>query len=156
MNQYASLSNFQSTSALNIQAAHDIYLMPTNGNGHVGINTNTPEYALDVNGSVYIQASSGPALTIYGGSPYTPPSGSNSLTNCSGFCGSDGFSILAGDPIQALGFYATSDARLKDIKDISNSLNDLLTLNAIKITDYTLKDKRMSGDKIYKKVIALR
>ncbi len=48
-------------------------------------------------------------------------------------------------------FVAFSDARIKNIEDTSNSVTDLTTLNAIKITDYTMKDKMMWGDKQYKR-----
>lgn len=47
----------------------------------------------------------------------------------------------------------TSDIRLKNIKDTSNGVQDLETLNKIKIIDYKMKDS-IINNKIYKKVIA--
>ena len=43
---------------------------------------------------------------------------------------------------------------MKNITGISNSVKDLETINALQITDYTMKDKLMHGDKPFKKVIA--
>jgi hypothetical protein len=51
-------------------------------------------------------------------------------------------------------FDARSDARIKNITGASNSAKDLETINALQITDYTLKDKVQNGDKPFKKVIA--
>ena len=51
-------------------------------------------------------------------------------------------------------FNAFSDARIKNIKGISNQNKDLETLMKIEITDYTLRDTIAKGHKVYKKVIA--
>jgi len=63
-------------------------------------------------------------------------------------------SISAAQNIVAEQFDARSDARIKDIEDVSNSTKDLQTLNAIQVTDYTMKDKVKDGDKQFKKIIA--
>ncbi len=52
------------------------------------------------------------------------------------------------------GYIATSDARIKDIKGLSNNSADLQTLCSIEITDYLYKDKVSNGNKPQKKVIA--
>jgi len=51
-------------------------------------------------------------------------------------------------------FISISDIRVKNITAVSNSTKDLETLNALKITDYTMKDKIQYGNKSFKKVIA--
>lgn len=63
-------------------------------------------------------------------------------------------SIIANGSIAASFFIAYSDARLKNVTGISNSAKDLQTINALKITDYNMKDKIMYGNKPFKKVIA--
>jgi uncharacterized coiled-coil protein SlyX len=69
----------------------------------------------------------------------------NYIENCS---------IVADKNIAAIAFEAYSDARIKNIVGKSNTSQDLETINAIKITDYTMKDKAMYGIKAFKKVIA--
>jgi hypothetical protein len=111
--------------------------------------------ATSINNYVTIASSDpfNPALTVNG--DYDPASipSNNSLTDCGGFCGAE-LSIKASGQIWSAGFYALSDARYKDIQDISNSTKDLQTLNTIQITDYTLKDKMKGGNRPFKKVIA--
>ena len=63
-------------------------------------------------------------------------------------------SIRAHGGVVAELFAATSDARIKNIMGISNSTKDLETINALQITDYTMKDKIKYGNKFFKKVIA--
>ena len=62
-------------------------------------------------------------------------------------------SIFATHRVVAGEFNAFSDKRIKDIKGLSNNQSDLATLEKIRITDYTLKDKR-SDQRPIKKVIA--
>lgn len=52
------------------------------------------------------------------------------------------------------GFYVLSDARIKSIAGRSDPTRDLATLNAIEVTDYTMKDRAHFGDQRHKKVIA--
>jgi hypothetical protein len=61
---------------------------------------------------------------------------------------------MASGRVYADEFDAYSDARIKQINGISNSLKDLHTINAIKITDYTMKDIVKYGNQKFKKVIA--
>ena len=56
--------------------------------------------------------------------------------------------------IIAEAYWATSDARIKDILGVSNSTTDLATINSLSIKDYSMKDKYKYGDRLYKKVIA--
>ena len=65
-----------------------------------------------------------------------------------------GISIRSHGEIMAERFIAISDARVKNIAGISNSTKDLETINTLQITDYTMKDKIMYGNKSFKKVIA--
>ncbi|WP_428660373.1 tail fiber domain-containing protein [Runella sp.] len=68
--------------------------------------------------------------------------------------GTNYYSIYASDRIAAAEFNAFSDARIKDIKGISDNEKDLETLSKIEITDYQFKDKIGKGNGQYKKVIA--
>lgn len=68
--------------------------------------------------------------------------------------GTNYYSIYASDRIAATEFNAFSDARIKDIKGISNNEKDLETLSKIEIADYQFKDKIGKGNGQYKKVIA--
>jgi len=61
--------------------------------------------------------------------------------------------ILSETVIATIG-YTLSDARIKNVKGISNPKDDLAILNKIKITDYTKKDVMTYGGKTFKKVIA--
>lgn len=112
------------------------------GNGYVGINTSSPAYPLDVEGNYAKGPNTGYYIYDEGG--------------YGGGVGSPSASIYAASAIVSGfgGFWAGSDERIKDIKGYSNSATDLATLRAIKITDYTMKDKMQSGNKPFKKVIA--
>ena len=109
--------------------------------GRVGINTNTPSRGLlHING--YYNNDVG-NFTFYANGTQGGPC-------CSGAVDA---SIYATNRIQASEFNAFSDARIKNIQGISNSANDLSTLNQIEITNYKMKD-RAKGTQTYKKVIA--
>jgi hypothetical protein len=62
-------------------------------------------------------------------------------------------SIYASANVMAAEFDARSDGRIKDVIGISDSARDLATINALQVTDYTLKDKARNGNKPFKKVI---
>jgi hypothetical protein len=66
----------------------------------------------------------------------------------------DNCSIVANNVIAGFELIAFSDARIKNIIGKSNSSKDLETINALRITDYTMKDKTTYGNKQFKKVIA--
>ncbi|MEQ8239746.1 MAG: tail fiber domain-containing protein [Cyclobacteriaceae bacterium] len=66
-----------------------------------------------------------------------------------------GFSIHAHEGIASqIGFYVTSDERIKNIESRSNSAEDLAKLNELQITDYSFIDKVHYGNKQDKKLIA--
>ena len=114
--------------------ANDLTL--NGSSGFIGIGTTTPQCPLDVTGNVSYNPLD--TWTVYGNGGFR--SGIES--------------IHASGDIDAQAFVAFSDARIKDIEDTSNSSGDLTTLNAIKITDYTMKDKMMWGNRRYKKIVA--
>jgi hypothetical protein len=120
----------------------NIALMPMgNGHGRVGINTTTPGFPLTVTDYVTSGTSEVAYFTDNNEGVYT-------------FTGPVTASIYASNNVMATGFAAYSDARIKDILDISDGARDLQTLNQIQITDYTLKDKVNHGNRPFKKVIA--
>jgi hypothetical protein len=112
-----------------------------NGHGRVGINTTTPAFPLTVTDYVTSGSTEVAYFTDNNEGVYT-------------FTGPVSASIYASDNIFATGFAAFSDARIKDILDISDGARDLQTLSQIQITDYTLKDKVNHGNRPFKKVIA--
>lgn len=118
--------------------------MTITNNGIVGIGTTSPTQAkLVVNGNV--NGSIGNFGYLRDTSPLT---GTNTTGN------SFNYSIYASNRIAASEFNAFSDARIKDIKGISNNEKDLETLSKIEITDYQFKDKIGKGNGQHKKVIA--
>ena len=142
------LGIFQTNTASQFASSTNIILMPRilgGSVGRVGINTASPRAPLDVVGQTvnqfeaytFVNFKSG----LYG---WKDP-----CFNCAGQ-----ISIFASDRIVATEFDALSDSRIKDILGNSNSTQDLQTLNALQITDYTMKDKVQHGNKTYKKVIA--
>jgi hypothetical protein len=120
----------------------NIALMPVNGQGSVGINTTLPTVPLEVEGSVL----TGNGFTYF--DHHVNPS----LVFCNSCAGN--ITILASNNVLALEFDAQSDARIKEIVGVSESSRDLATLNALEVTDYTLKDVVRNGAKPFKKVIA--
>lgn len=111
------------------------------GTGAVGIGTMNPTQAkLVVNGSENTTVSGYGYLNLNG--------------NTGTASGSVQLSIYASSNIAGEGFMAFSDARIKNIKGVSNTANDLRTLSKIEITDYQLKDSITKGTKFFKKVIA--
>jgi hypothetical protein len=63
-------------------------------------------------------------------------------------------SIKAAGKIVATEFDATSDRRIKDVKDISSGPADLATLSQLEVTDFKYKDKVEHGDNLKKGFIA--
>jgi hypothetical protein len=140
----------------------NIALMPFgNGHGRVGINTTTPFAPLDVEDYVSTQGFPNLSGNTYGGFDYFRVGGYNGGINSWGAdvggichnCYAD-VAIYARGNVMASEFDAISDARIKDVKGITNSKSDLATINALQITDYTMKDKAKEGNRSFKKVIA--
>ena len=110
-------------------------------NGRVGINTNTPSQGLlHVNG--YYSDPFG-NFTYYATGPNTGTAAGTNLNT----------SIFATHRIVAGEFNAISDERIKNIDGLSNSKQDLATLNEIEVTDYHMIDPS-HGEKPVKKAIA--
>ncbi|PZR27736.1 MAG: hypothetical protein DI535_09125 [Citrobacter freundii] len=140
----------QTNSYMQMASSTNMALMPVNGNGRVGINTTAPKAQLDVEGFTKMRGlNASQSVAYYGLSfdfePQADYGGVNSEVD---------ISIFASNNMMALQFDAFSDARIKNITGISNSANDLKTINALQITDYSFKDKIKNGNKLYKKVIA--
>jgi hypothetical protein len=101
-------------------------------------------------------------LEVDGDGSFNPPYDSDNFFNASGLdadatfgCGCNGAAIYAPNNVVAsIGFNVLSDARIKDITGRSDSTRDLVTLNAIEITDYAMKDRARFGNQRHKKVIA--
>lgn len=110
-------------------------------NGNIGVGTSTPNKAkLEINGAITYN------LGAHG---YLINDGTTGLTSSSAT-----YSIYASDRIAATQFNAFSDVRIKNIKGLSNSQNDLATLAQIEITDYQFRDTIAEGNQTIKKVIA--
>lgn len=133
---------YQSNTSLQVASSTNIVLLP--GQQRVGINTSTPRAPLDVVDFVAIPNSNYDYLN----------SGAiqNGIQSCD-LCTAN-VSIRAESAVYAAEFDANSDARIKDIIGLSNSINDLQTLNSLRITNYTLKERMKYGDKPFKKIIA--
>lgn len=142
-NQYGSVFQIASNT--------DFALLPQAGTGgRLGINTATPRATLDVEGSVSLDYTSD-GVAYFG--LFLGTSGARSASSII----SDDYrivSIYASADIMGAGFDAFSDARIKDIKGCSDPKKDLEILKAIRVTDYTLKDKIKYGSRPTKKVIA--
>lgn len=137
---------YQTNASTLIGSSTDIVLKPRNsGSGRVGIITNTPRAPLNITDN-----------TIIGGNVYSylnRDAGAYGLGYCGSFCNAV-VSIYASNAVLASEFDAFSDARIKEVIGKSNTANDLITIDAIQITDYTMKDKVKYGNKTFKKVIA--
>ena len=143
-------------------SASPLFLQTNGGNlilcrdaGLVGIGTSSPDAPLHVSRTTTISSFSGSnngGAWMYEGSG----SGTDEITWASSV-GSTPVSIYASGSIVADGdgvfVGATvnwSDARVKEVKGISNAKEDLKTINEIEITDY----RRIDGGRPEKKVIA--
>ncbi len=144
---------FQSNSILQVASSTDIALLPRSGAGRVGINTTTPRAPFDVVDNVTVAT---PGSN--GGFAYFTLGNSNfNLVDAEGGVVSStvpNVSIYASNRILATEFDAYSDARIKNIIGVSNTTKDLQTINTLRITNYTMKDKIKYGNKPFKKVIA--
>nr|WP_294935287.1 tail fiber domain-containing protein [uncultured Flavobacterium sp.] len=128
------------TGVLELNSDNTGNIQMVTGGGNVGIGTNSVTQA-----KVVINGTQNSFQTY----AYLNSAGTVGLTNSTA-----GYSLYTTGRIAATEFNAFSDARIKDIKGISNSAKDLETLNKIEITDYTFKDSIGKGMGINKKVIA--
>jgi uncharacterized coiled-coil protein SlyX len=136
---------FQSNASTRIGSTTDIVLMPrNNGQGRVGINTTTPSFPLTVQDFAV-------NLINYGYMKYNSPGQPPILAEA---FGNANVSIYASSNVMAQEFDVYSDARIKNIAGASNTKKDLETINALQITDYTMKDGVKYSNKPFKKVIA--
>ncbi len=118
---------------------------------NVGIGDTTPtEGTLVIRGNPSYNPSDDGHGETYG---YLADSGGSSHGNNSTTNGAFAYSIWAEDRVAADEFNAYSDKRIKKIKGISNSADDLKALNRIEITDYSYIDVIGKGDGKCKKVI---
>ncbi|MCW3110305.1 MAG: hypothetical protein JWQ09_4811 [Segetibacter sp.] len=126
-------------------------LLVTTGDAEIGADARVAGN-LNVGGSLGIGGTPSVPLDVFSGVNYSR------LTSWT-YYGNGGFTtpslcIQAHGDVQAQGYVSTSDARIKVITGVSNSAKDLEIINALQITDYTMKDKMMYGQKKFKKVIA--
>ncbi|MEO6548629.1 MAG: tail fiber domain-containing protein [Ferruginibacter sp.] len=148
------LAVYQSNATTQFASTTDIVFLPRYGStGRIGINTTTPRCPLEVAGFASSNINS-----QFGDFAYFALGHSNfhAVANTGGVAGSGpvNVSIYASDRIVGLEFNAFSDARIKNIISRSNSAEDLETIGALQVTNYTLKDHVKQGEKLYKKVIA--
>ena len=131
----------QTDNFLQIGTTTDIVLLPRYGtnSGRVGINIATPAAALHVAG--YVEQ------PVYRHYYYGYDDDDDEVSG-------PNLSILAEAAVQAEQFIVPSDERIKNIIGVSNTANDLRMVNAIRITDYTMKDRVEYGKQRFKKVIA--
>jgi hypothetical protein len=120
--------------------------------GYLGIGTNNPIYPLDIQTTPVFEGSgtAGAGRYFHSGSGINVPTGAGGVFISVRATG--GFWSNAGG-ING-GFYVNSDERIKNIAGVSNSTEDLATLNKIEITNYSYKDTLGSGTKVVKGVIA--
>jgi hypothetical protein len=137
--QYNSVFQLASTTPIALIPEANTY------NGKVGINTSTPRAPLEVMG-----AANPPPFNTY----YTYLSAGYGLRDELTPGPISNVTIMAIGSIYANQFNAFSDLRIKDTIGLSPAADDLQTLNAIRITNYRMKDRVNYGNKSFKKVIA--
>jgi hypothetical protein len=128
-------------------------IMPNGGTAYLGIGTTTPIAPLHVTSTTVISGigTSGGGL----GRVFNMISSNLFKINLT-----DGVSILADysiitkKSIMAFENITASDARIKNVIDLSDNQKDLEVLKKIEVTNYQMKDKVTWGEQIYKKVIA--
>jgi hypothetical protein len=150
---------FQNDAYVQIASSGDIVLLPRayQGKGKVGINTYTPRAPLDVADNVEITTPDNQGAFAYFVLGYKSTPTDFELVGVTGALSSSiipNVSIVASNRIVGSEFNSFSDARIKSVIGVSDATKDLEMLNAIKVTDYTMKDKVKFGNQTFKKVIA--
>ena len=113
--------------------------------GNVGIGTTTP-----TNGRLQIENS--PTISLSNYAAYAK-SGTKSPHEVGVGTSSGPVALYTPDRLVASEFDATCDARIKNIRGVSDRAADLKTLMAVEITDYTYRDSVAKGTIPQKKVI---
>jgi hypothetical protein len=138
----------QYPSVFQIASNTDFALLPNAGpGGKLGINTAAPRATLDVVGSYNITELSYQYVYHNGSSESLHTFGDNGVPVVD-------ISIISSGNVYANEFDAYSDIRIKNLIGTSNAQKDLTNINAIKIRDYTMKDRLKYGNRRFKKVIA--
>jgi len=133
---------------LDAKSGHNLYLnnyhngpvLLALGGGNVGIGTYSPAARLDVSGGPSASGAYGAWLA--------------SDISYNGFYWVNNLGINTDSWMRAAGLITLSDARIKDIKNVSDGGADLATLMKIEVTDYVYKDVVVLGNRPQKKVIA--
>lgn len=114
-------------------------------NGHLGINTTSPEVPLHVMGNVVLTRT-----FAY----FARRSTDGAAISGSVASGSADYSILAQNRVGASEFNAFSDARIKEVVGHSDAGQDLARLRELKVINYRPVDKVSEGDAVRKGFIA--
>ncbi len=133
---------------LDAKSGHNLYLnnyhngpvLLALGGGNVGIGTYLPAARLDVSGGPSASGAYGAWLA--------------SNISYNGGYWVNNLGINTDSWMRAAGLITLSDARIKDIKNVSDGGADLATLMKIEVTDYVYKDVVVLGNRPQKKVIA--
>jgi hypothetical protein len=124
--------------------------MVIRANGYVGIGVSTPTFPLDIQTAPVNTGGATAGRYFNDGTGINVASGGGNVNISVRATG--GFWSNAGG-IDG-GFYANSDVRIKNIVGLSNSAQDLATLNKVEVTNYSYKDTLDSGSRVVKGVIA--
>lgn len=131
-------------------SSSDIYFQTYGGNatrmimknnGYIGIGTTSPAVPLDVEAFAYVAGLSGGWLFNSGAT--------GAYNNFNEYV-----SIKAQYYVEAFGFVAVSDRRIKDIVGLSDTQKDLAQIEKLRVTDYEMKERPVGGHKINKGFIA--
>jgi division protein CdvB (Snf7/Vps24/ESCRT-III family) len=128
-------------------------IMPNGSTAYLGIGTTTPIAPLHVTGYSTLSGTGAPG----GGLGRVFGSTGAALFKLNGAVAVSilaEYGIITKKSIMAFQNITASDARIKNIIDLSDNQEDLEILKKIEVTNYQMKDKVTWGEKVYKKVIA--